>query len=117
MLAFVLACNRAQSDLTTRRLLRLSFYSRALMHAFTSSDAGRTVEFGYARNGKLVVYSEENAFDSARRLVDYQRSLGCEQLALDAEACRALEPALAEPRSALSRRLVGGIHTPSEEVG
>ena len=31
LLEFVLACNAKQSDLTTRRLLALSFYSRRLM--------------------------------------------------------------------------------------
>ena len=115
--AFVRACNRRQSDLTTRRLLTLSFYSRDRMHEFVASDAGRGVDFGYARNGKLVVYSDEDGFESARRLVDYQRSLGCEQFALGADECRALEPALADPDSELGRRMVGGIHTPSEEVG
>jgi D-amino-acid dehydrogenase len=117
LFAFVRACNQAQSDATTRRLLRLSFYSRALMHAFVASDAGAQIEFGYARNGKLVVYSDDASFDGARRLVDYQRSLGCEQEALDADRCRALEPALADGDSELAKRLVGGIHTPSEEVG
>jgi len=115
--AFVGACNRAQSDLTTRRLLRLSFYSRAMMHAFVDSDAGRSIDFGYARNGKLVVHSDAATFDAAQRLVDYQTSLGCEQYALDADATRALEPALADPASDLARRVVGAIHTPSEEVG
>ena len=117
LLEFLLACTSAQSDRTTRRLLRLSFYSRTLMHAFVASAAGAAVDFGYARNGKLVVYSDLAGFDAARRLVDYQRSLGCEQSALDAPACRALEPALADAASSLARRLVGGIHTPSEEVG
>src|SRR5512145_415020 len=41
LVAFVAACTRAQSDLTTRRLLRLSFYSRSLMHAFVESGPGR----------------------------------------------------------------------------
>ena len=117
LIAFVAACTRSQSDLTTRLLLRLSFYSRSLMHAFVESESGRAIDFAYARNGKLVVYSDAAGFDAARRLVDYQRSLGCEQHALDADACRALEPALADPDSALATRLVGGIHTPSEEVG
>jgi D-amino-acid dehydrogenase len=117
LFAFVAACTREQSDLTTHRLLRLSFYSRELMHAFVASDAGSALDFGYARNGKLVVHSDPAGFDAARRLVDYQRSLGCEQYALDADACRSLEPALADPASVLARRLVGGIHTPSEEVG
>ena len=114
LLEFVLACNQAQSDLTTRRLLELSFYSRALMHAFVQEE---DIEFSYARGGKLVVFSDAAGFDSARRLLNYQRSLGCEQDALDRAACVALEPSLGDPDSALARRLVGGIHTPSEEVG
>ena len=48
--------------------------------------AGAAIDFGYARNGKLVVYSDADGFESAKRLVDYQRSLGCEQDALDADA-------------------------------
>jgi D-amino-acid dehydrogenase len=111
---FVLACNRATSDLTTRRLLALSFHSRALMHAHVAAEKP---DFGYERNGKLVVFSDQAGYDGARRLLDYQRSLGCEQEALDRDACVALEPALGDPASSLSRRLVGGIHTPSEEVG
>lgn len=111
---FVLACNRATSELTTRRLLALSFYSRRLMHELVAREA---FDFGYARNGKLVAFSDQAGFDAARRLLDYQRSLGCEQEALGREACIALEPALGDPASALSRRLVGAIHTPGEEVG
>ena len=111
---FVRACNRTTADRTTRRLLMLSFYSRRLMHALV--DAER-LDFGYEKNGKLVVFSDSPGFDAARRLLDYQRSLGCEQEALDRDQCIALEPALGDAASALSRRLVGGIHTPSEEVG
>jgi D-amino-acid dehydrogenase len=116
LLGFVLACNRNQADLTTRRLLALSFHSRAMMHAFVADPAHR-FDFGYERNGKLVVFSDTPAFDAARRLLDYQRSLGCEQDALDAEQVKALEPALADPASGLGRRMVGAIYTPSEEVG
>ena len=111
---FVLACNQRTSDLTTRRLLALSFYSRALMHEFAASQA---IDFGYAKNGKLVVFSDLAGFDGARRLLDYQRALGCEQESLDRAACITLEPALGDPASALARRLTGGIYTPSEEVG
>jgi D-amino-acid dehydrogenase len=111
---FVMACNRATSDLTTRRLLRLSFLSRDLMHAFVKEEA---IDFGYARSGKLVVHSDAASFDAACRLLDFQRELGCEQEALDRPACIALEPALGDPDSALAKRLVGGILTRSEEVG
>lgn len=109
-LEFVLACNRRQADLTTRRLLRLAYYSRGLMHRFVAEER---VDFDYVRNGKLVVHSDAASFESARRLLDYQASFGSEQEALDADACVALEPALASLRA----RLVGGIYTPSEDAG
>ncbi|MCE9639763.1 MAG: FAD-dependent oxidoreductase, partial [Betaproteobacteria bacterium] len=50
-LQFVLACNAAQSEATTSRLLRLSFYSRELMHEMVQNEA---LDFDYVRNGKLV---------------------------------------------------------------
>ena len=109
-LAFLRACNRRTSELTTRRMLTLAFYSRALMHRAIDEDH---LSFNYARNGKLVVHTDAAAFDAARQLVDYQCSLGCEQAALDVDACVALEPALAHLRP----RLAGGIHTPSEDAG
>lgn len=114
LLRFVLACNKSTSERTTRRLLALSFYSRRLMQAFVAEES---VEFGHARNGKLVVHSDEDGFARARDLVDYQRSLGCEQDALDREACLELEPAFARGASGLGARLAGGILTRSEEVG
>ncbi len=111
---FVLACTREQSEATTRRLLGLSFYSRRLMHEFVERHP---LEFGHAKNGKLVVHSDEDGYAAARALFDYQRSLGCEQAALDRDACLALEPALGDGTSGLGARLAGGIHTPDEEVG
>ncbi len=117
LVEFVLACNTGQSELTTRRLLKLAFYSRDLMHAFLRSPRGSSIDFGHDANGKLVVYSDDSSFAAARRLVEYQRTLGCEQRVLSRDECRALEPALGDERSSLAKRLVGGVYTPSEEVG
>ncbi len=107
--AFARACNARTSEATTRKLLRLAFYSRDLMQAFVDSQP---VEFGFARRGKLIVHRDKDSFEAACRLLDYQASLGCEQQALDRDACVALEPALAGIRS----KIAGAIHTPSEEV-
>lgn len=107
---FVRACTRSQADLTTRRLLALSFYSRALMAELTQSQP---LSFDHTRRGKLIVYSTVESLESARRLMVFQRSLGCEQDALNTPQCLALEPALAD----LGARLTGGIFTPSEEAG
>ncbi len=114
LLGFVMACNARQSDITTRQLLALAFDSRRRMEALL---AELPIEFGHERNGKLVAYSGAEAFEGARKLVEFQRSLGAEQEALDREACIAREPSLGVKGSALGRRLAGGIFTPSEEVG
>jgi D-amino-acid dehydrogenase len=118
-LAFLLACNRRTADLTTERLLRLAFYSRDLMRALMKEH---TLDFDYVQNGKLVVHTERDSFESARRLMDFQRSLGCEQSALDARATVELEPALegmSSNRAGASqpRRIAGAIYTPSEDAG
>lgn len=106
---FLSACTRQQSDLTTQRLLRLSFLSRALMHLFLQHEG--QIDFDYARSGKLVLHRDAKSLDSGRDLLEYQRSLGCEQSVLTVEECVRLEPAL----SALAKVLKGGIYTQSEE--
>ncbi|MFJ4288625.1 D-amino acid dehydrogenase [Cupriavidus sp. NPDC089707] len=113
--AFMGACNASTSEATTRKLLRLGFYSRDQLQAFVAQHEHEDSGFGFdfARRGKLVVHRDEAAFASACRLLDYQASLGCEQQALDRDACVALEPALAGIRD----EIAGAIYTPSEEVG
>ncbi|HZZ91333.1 MAG TPA: D-amino acid dehydrogenase [Usitatibacter sp.] len=107
---FLAACNRATSDLTTERLLRLAFYSRDLMHELVRTHAP---QFDYVQNGKLVVHTARDSYESAKRLMDYQRCLGAEQQALERDACVALEPALAH----MGPRIAGAIYTPSEDAG
>jgi len=115
LLAFVAACNASTSEATTRKLLRLAFYSRDLMQAFVSRQDAREEGggFDFAQRGKLIVHRDVAAYESACRLLDYQASLGCEQQALDRAATVALEPALAGIR----QDIAGAIYTPSEEVG
>ena len=117
MLQFLSACNRRQSEDTTRKLLRLAYYSRDLMKQFLATQTGRGLEFSHRVNGKLVIYSSAGSFAAGRRLVDFQRALGSEQEVLGPDACMVLEPALARSAAGLGRRIVGAVFTPSEEVG
>lgn len=110
-LSFVRACSQRQSDLTTRRLLGLAMFSRALMHEFVAREPD--IAFDYANSGKLVLHRDFASFDKARRLLDYQRTLGCEQQAMTADECVDAEPALAH----MGRHLAGGIYTASEDSG
>ena len=111
LLQFVRACTRRQSEETTRRLLSLSFLSRDLMSDLLAGEP--ELRFDHANVGKLVVYRSSEAFDAARRTLDFQQSLGCEQEALDAAACVAREPALAHQAD----QLRGGIFTRGEDSG
>jgi D-amino-acid dehydrogenase len=109
-LEFLAACNQRTADLSTERLLRLSFYSRDLMHELVDTHE---LDFDYVQNGKLVVHTQRESFEAARRLMEFQRTLGAEQRALTAAECVALEPALED----MSARIRGAIYTPSEDVG
>ncbi|HST00762.1 MAG TPA: FAD-dependent oxidoreductase, partial [Usitatibacter sp.] len=88
---FLAACNTKTAEDTTQKLLRLAFYSRDLMHELV---AKHLIDFDYVQNGKLVVHTDEGSFQSAVRLMEYQRTLGAEQEALDAKRCIEIEPAL-----------------------
>ncbi len=107
---FLAACNDDTAQLTTERLLRLAFCSRDLMHELVRAHE---MDFDYVQNGKLVVHTHPKSFESAKRLMEYQRTLGAEQEALDAGQVVELEPALAH----MSKRICGAIHTPSEDAG
>ena len=109
-LEFLAACNQRTADETTRRLLRLAFYSRDLMHELVREQS---IDFDYVQNGKLVVHTQKESFESAVRLMEYQGTLGAEQRALDPRECVEIEPALGH----MAARIAGAIHTPSEDVG
>lgn len=107
---FLAACTRERSELTTGKLLSLSFLSRTLMHELIVAEP--SLDFDFVRSGKLVLHRDASAMQSAVDLLAFQRTLGCEQQALSADACVDIEPALAHARSLLA----GGIHTPSEDT-
>ncbi len=110
LLGFLQACNRRDLSDSVAALLPLSLYSRHLVGELVA-NAG--VDFRWRRNGKLVVHRTADSFEAARRRLEAQPALAEAQHALDAQACLALEPALAR----MAPQLAGGIHTPDEEVG
>ncbi|HXZ08059.1 MAG TPA: D-amino acid dehydrogenase [Paraburkholderia sp.] len=109
-LQFALACTRGQSARSTRQLLELSFLSRSLMHALIKDEP--TLRFDYVRSGKLVLHRDAQAFASAVEQLEFQRTLGCDQQALDRHACLTLEPALEH----IHEEIAGGIYTASDDT-
>jgi D-amino-acid dehydrogenase len=109
-LQFARACNSRQSASSTQKLLELSFLSRTLMHRLIADEP--SLDFNYVRSGKLVVHRDPQAFSAAVEQLKFQRSLGCDQHALDSDACVRQEPALDHIR----HEVAGGIYTASEDT-
>jgi len=109
-LQFLRACTHRQSDRSTRQLLALSFLSRSLMRRMVKEEA--TLVFDYVQSGKLILHRDADSYRAAVDLLDFQRSLGCEQIALDRDECVGFEPAL----DAVRRKIAGGIFTSSEDT-
>jgi D-amino-acid dehydrogenase len=109
-LAFLAACNRSQSEITTVHLLRLAYYSRDLIHHIIANEP---IHFDYRRNGKLVIFSDNESFDGAKRTLDFQREHGSQQEAFTRQQVLDKEPALKH----IAARISGGIYTPSEDAG
>ncbi|MFZ6778749.1 D-amino acid dehydrogenase [Undibacterium sp. Ji83W] len=107
---FLQACNQRKSRQTTAELLRLAFYSRDCLATLQTQ---LSLDFDLRQAGKLVMYSSDAALKSAASQVVYQAQLGCEQQVLSTQACLDIEPALAHAAA----RWVGGVYTPSEDVG
>lgn len=110
IMAFLAACRADAAQTGTAKLLALSFHSRDMLRQIMAETP---VAFDHAANGKLVAHSTAEGMAGAVAQMQFQAALGCEQQALTAEDCIALEPGLAS----IAHRLVGGILTPSEEVG
>ncbi|MBT0963264.1 D-amino acid dehydrogenase [Denitromonas iodatirespirans] len=108
--SFMKACNANDKQRTVAALLPLSLLSQRLVHDWVTTEA---LDFDFRHKGKLVVYRDAAGFRSARTLIESRPELASQQHALDRAACLALEPAIA----GMGADVVGGIHTPSEDVG
>lgn len=109
LLQFLAACTERQANETIDRLGELAQLSRQVLH---NSPELMAAQFDWTASGKLVVYSSEKSFASARRHADRQVASGTDKRALGREECLALEPALAS----IGHRLVGGIFAPDDET-
>ncbi|MGB6242357.1 MAG: D-amino acid dehydrogenase [Castellaniella sp.] len=109
-LQFLQACNARTASATSAQLLSLSYLSRQVLHDLQQDTP---IDFGHARNGKLIVYRTPGLLAKARAQLALQADLGSEQQLLTTEQLIEREPALAPARATLA----GAIYTPSEESG
>lgn len=106
-LRFLAAASNERARTTTAALLKLAFLSRDLIEPLIAEEA---IACDFRRGGKLVVYPDEASFAAARAQVEYQATLGCEQMLLSRAMCVGREPALA----GYADRIAGGVWTPSD---
>jgi D-amino-acid dehydrogenase len=108
---FLAHCTHAHVARTTAALLELAAASRAETDAWLSQlpDA---CTVSHRRNGKLVLYSSENALELAEQQLNLQRQFGVTQTLMTPAQCIEIEPTLSQSASAI----VGGIYTATDET-
>jgi D-amino-acid dehydrogenase len=109
-LRFLRNCTKSRAAFNTENILRLSMYSREMIHQILSLHS---IEFNYQQNGKLHLYSSEQTFKTALQYVNLKNHWGCQQQVLTPQACLAKEPALEH----FATKIVGGIFSPKDESG
>lgn len=104
------ACSSVRSQQTLLELSGLALLSRQGLQAIQQQYA---LSFQHQSNGKLIVHRHDKSFSVAKALVEQQAKQGAQQAVLSPDECIALEPELKGSYASL----VGGVYTPSEEVG
>lgn len=108
LLQFLKASTSTQSHSATALLLHLAAQSRFTLDHWRECE---TLDFDFARTGKLVMFRSAASFKAARHQLALQHQLGgAPQLAVSASEACAIEPALGPQRESFS----GGVFTESE---
>ena len=102
--------NAQKEEQNTQNNLRLSLYSRNVMHTALSE---LNINFKYRKSGKLHIYTKQKDLDKAKTRAKQKEEWGCTQEVLNVKQCLGLEPNLAQHTQAI----VGGIYSVLDEVG
>ncbi|MGB0671646.1 MAG: D-amino acid dehydrogenase [Rhodospirillales bacterium] len=109
-LRFLLNCRQDRAQAHLERALRVALYSRACLSALRAETG---LQYEQASRGILHIYDDAADFETALPSAKDFSDLGCRRDVLSAEACLALEPALA----GMAGGLLGGIFSPDDESG
>lgn len=110
LLRFLANCRGDRLRVNVERALRVALYSRAQL-ALLRAETGIT--YDEVTRGILHIFRNRKDYQEALPLLPLMNELGCERRIVDADACVAIEPALAHARP----DLVGGIFSPCDESG
>lgn len=107
---FLRECLPGRTQANIAAIVSLAMYSRQKLQELRDAEA---LEYDQLQRGILHIYSDPDALSAAMANVRLMARHGLQREILDAQACVALEPALAGAGS----MLVGGDYTPSDESG
>lgn len=101
-------CSVERFRINRERMQRLAFYSRDCLHELCNRYG---IDYE-RRQGYLQLFRSAYEMERAAPALGMLREAGAPHRLLDAEACRALEPALSD-----STPLAGGLYLPEDETG
>ncbi|RJX74286.1 FAD-dependent oxidoreductase [Vibrio sinensis] len=107
---FVINAQNHKEEFNTQTLLRLSLYSRSVLHSLLAES---NFEFAHRASGKLLIYTNQEELNKATIRVNQKAEWGCKQEVLNDSQCLDLEPSLQQ----LSQPIVGGIYSSIDEIG
>jgi D-amino-acid dehydrogenase len=108
--SFLAQCFGPRQRATLADLLSLATESRAAMTELLTDTA---LDFDHGKNGKLILYREQQALDGAGALAEIKRAHGFKIDVLDRARCLALDPAL----GGYGNPFAGGVYAPEDEAG
>ena len=109
-LNFIGQCRPGREKTNLEKLFKLSMFSRGALHELNHQYA---LSYHHQTNGKLVLFSTQQALAAARKNKRFRDSLGCRTEMLTADECIALEPAA----TSMHHRITGGLYSAMDESG
>ena len=109
-LQFLVECLPSRTKHNTIQCLNLALYSRDCLKSLRTTTG---IEYDHLERGILEFYTDAAEFSSAVKAAELMRKYGCDREVKTADACVAVEPALASCR----QRIAGGIFTATDESG
>jgi D-amino-acid dehydrogenase len=103
-------CTASRYAVNKERMLRVAEYSRDCLIALRDETG---ILYDARMQGTLQLFRTQKQFDGTGKDVEVLRAGGVPFEILDAEACVAAEPGLADSR----HKLVGGLRLPNDETG
>ena len=107
---FLFECLPFRNRENTRQILALALYSRDALRELRRETG---IQYDQLAGGILAFHTDEEDFERAVAQAELMRGHGSERDVKTADECIAIEPALRHAAD----RIVGGIHTPSDESG